>query len=105
VRALARKTEEERLLEMDEKIKKMQAEKQRLANQLKQKERKARTQKLIRMGGLLEKHLGITGEEETIKLIASFQKSILENKDRVNAMDINQARNILGIQVQSSKES
>lgn len=105
MRALARKTEEERLLEMDEKIKKMQAEKQRLANQVKQKERKIRTQKLIRMGGLLEKHLGITGEEETIKLIASFQRSIFENKDRVNAMDINQARNILGIQVESPKES
>ncbi|WP_437834678.1 hypothetical protein ACQRXC_29610 (plasmid) [Niallia taxi] len=102
---MARKSEEERLLDMDEKIKKMQAEKQRLANQVKQKERKARTQRLIRMGGLLEKYLGITGEEETIKLIASFQKSILENKDRVHAMDINQARNILGIQVENPKES
>ncbi|WP_451541579.1 hypothetical protein [Streptomyces sp. NPDC003631] len=95
---MARKTEEERLLEMDEKIKKMQAEKQRLANQLKEKERKSRTKRLIQIGALMEKHLKIEGEEEAIKLIASFQKAILERKEQIQAMDIHLAREILGIE-------
>ena len=95
MRALARKTEEERLIDLDEKIKKMQLEKQRLANQVRQKERKERTRRLIQVGGLIEKHFEIEGEEETIKLIASFKETVIKNKEKMLAMDIDQARKIL----------
>ena len=47
---LARRTEEERLVDLEEKIRKMQLEKQRLANQVRQKERKERTRRLIQVG-------------------------------------------------------
>lgn len=92
---MARKTEEERLIDLDEKIKKMQLEKQRLANQVRQKERKERTRRLIQVGGLIEKHFEIEGEEETIKLIASFKETVIKNKEKMLAMDIDQARKIL----------
>jgi len=97
VRALARKTEEERLIDLEEKIRKMQLEKQRLANQVRQKERKERTRRLIQVGGLIEKHFEIEGEEETIKLIASFKEVVAKNKEKILEMNIDQARKILRI--------
>jgi hypothetical protein len=97
VRALARRTEEERLVDLEEKIRKMQLEKQRLANQVRQKERKERTRRLIQVGGLIEKHFEIEGQEETIKLIASFKEVVLKNKNKMLAMDINDARKVLKI--------
>jgi len=97
VRALARKTEEERLIDLDEKIKKMQLEKQRLENQVRQKERKERTRRLIQVGGLIEKHFEIKGEEEVIKLIVSFKESVEKNKEKILSLDIDQARKILKI--------
>ena len=94
---LARRTEEERLVDLEEKIRKMQLEKQRLANQVRQKERKERTRRLIQVGGLIEKHFEIEGEEETIKLIASFKESVVNNKEKILDLDIDQARTILKI--------
>lgn len=96
---MARKTEEERMMDLDEKIKRMQLEKQRLANQVKQKERKERTRRLIQIGALMEKHFEFEGEEEAIKLIASFQDSVLKNKDKIKQLNINVAREKLGIEL------
>lgn len=99
MRALARRTEEERLVDLEEKIRKMQLEKQRLENQVRQKERKERTRRLIIMGGLLEKHLGIKSEEEAIKMIASFQDPIMKNKEKMKQLDIEVAKQKLGIEL------
>ncbi|UQZ76242.1 hypothetical protein C2I17_17720 [Niallia circulans] len=92
---MARRTEEERLVDLEEKIRKIQLEKQRLANQVRQKERKERTRRLIQVGGLMEKHFEIEGEEEVIKLIASFKEVVEKNKEKMLAMDIDHARKIL----------
>ncbi len=100
MRALARRTEEERLIDLEEKIKKMQLEKQRLANQVRQKERKERTRRLIQVGGLIEKYLEIDGEEEAIKLIAYFKEDVVKNKEKILKMDIEQARKILQINIE-----
>ncbi|MEK4444360.1 MULTISPECIES: conjugal transfer protein TraD [unclassified Niallia] len=97
---MARRTEEERLVDLEEKIRKMQLEKQRLANQVRQKERKERTRRLIQVGGLIEKHFEIEGEEEIIKLIASFKKDVVKNKEKILKMDIEQARKILQINLE-----
>ncbi|MCM3364792.1 conjugal transfer protein TraD [Niallia sp. MER TA 168] len=97
---MARRTEEERLIDLEEKIKKMQLEKQRLANQVRQKERKERTRRLIQVGGLIEKYLEIDGEEEAIKLIAYFKEDVVKNKEKILKMDIEQARKILQINIE-----
>jgi len=68
-----------------------------LANQVRQKERKERTRRLIQVGGLIEKHFEIEGEEETIKLIASFKEVVAKNKEKILEMNIDQARKILRI--------
>lgn len=43
----------------------------------------------------MEKHFEIEGEEEAIKLIASFKEVVEKNKEKMLAMDINHARKIL----------
>ncbi|NMO80140.1 conjugal transfer protein TraD [Niallia alba] len=96
---MARRTEEERLVDLEEKIRKMQMEKQRLANQVRQKERKERTRRLIQVGGLIEKYFEIKGEEETIKLIVSFKESVEKNKEKILSLDIDQARKILQVHI------
>lgn len=52
-----RKTESEKIKELEEKIAQMKAQKQKLENRQKEKERKARTKRLIQIGALAEKHI------------------------------------------------
>lgn len=52
-----RKTEIERIKDLEEKIAQMKAQKQRLENRQKEKERKARTRRLIQIGALAEKYI------------------------------------------------
>lgn len=52
-----RKTENERIKELEEKIAQMKAQKQKLENRQKEKERKARTKRLIQIGALAEKYI------------------------------------------------
>lgn len=52
-----RKTESEKIKELEEKIAQMKAQKQKLENRQKEKERKARTKRLIQIGALAEKYI------------------------------------------------
>lgn len=97
---MARKSKKERMMDLDEKIKLMQLEKQRLANELKQKERKERTRRLIKLGAIMESQYEVTdNEEEAIKVLAYCKESVLKNKESIRNMDINVARKILGIEI------
>lgn len=60
---MARPTDEERLERMSEKIEEIKARKQRLQAKIKERERKARTRRLIQVGALFEKYLMNKGEE------------------------------------------
>lgn len=51
-----RRTGEERLLEIDEKLKQLQAQKQSLMKREQEKSRKERTRRLIQLGALAEKY-------------------------------------------------
>ena len=53
----SKKTESERIKELEEKIAQMKAQKQKLENRQKEKERKARTKRLIQIGALAEKYI------------------------------------------------
>ena len=77
---------------MKKKIKEMEAKKQQLDARVKEKERKARTKRLIEVGALIEKHFEIQGEEEALKMIYSFRDAINKNKDRMLDLDIEMVR-------------
>ncbi|MFM9280885.1 hypothetical protein [Paenibacillus jiagnxiensis] len=51
-----RKSPEERLHEIDEKVKQLKARQQKIKSQVSQQERKARTRRLIQVGAMFEKY-------------------------------------------------
>lgn len=70
----SRRTEEERIAELDKKMQQLQAKKQLLAAQVKTKERKERTRKLIQIGALFEKVFDVHTLEEAERLMCELQK-------------------------------
>ncbi|KZR60602.1 hypothetical protein [Pseudobacillus badius] len=83
---MARKTDEERLRELEEKMQQLKAQKQQVASRLKEKERKARTKRLIEVGAIFEKHFKITGPEEAEKVALILSKYVEVNKEKFFAM-------------------
>ncbi len=62
-----KRTDEEILQELEEKIEKMKAKKQQVEARKKEKERKERTRRLIQVGAIFEKYFEIQSEEEAEK--------------------------------------
>ncbi|MGG3806411.1 hypothetical protein [Metabacillus fastidiosus] len=89
---LGRKTEEERLLELDEQRPTIKARKQQLESRMREKERKARTKRLIEVGAIFEKQFEIEGQEGAEKLVLVLKKSVLKRKEKIMRMDIEQLR-------------
>lgn len=61
---MTRRTEEERLAELDQRMEQLKAKKQRLQSQVSQKERKARTRRLIQIGAIFEQYFGVQINEQ-----------------------------------------
>ena len=57
-------TYEEKLRKLDEQEQQLKAKRRRLIAQHSQEERKARTRRLIQLGGMAEKYLGVLDREE-----------------------------------------
>lgn len=83
---MVRKSDIERLQELDEQMEKMKARRQQLESRLKEKERKERTKRLIEVGAIFEKYFDIKGQEEAEKIAIAFKHSVLKNKDKVLEM-------------------
>lgn len=66
---MARKSEKERLLEVEQKIEQLRAQKQQLETRVKEKERKERTRRLIQIGAVFEKWWDVQTPEEAEALI------------------------------------
>ena len=66
---MARKTDEERLKELEEKMEQIKARKQQVESRLKEKERKERTRRLIQMGAIFEKYFDIVGVDQAEKML------------------------------------
>lgn len=73
---------EERIEEMDQKIKQLESQKQTLIARKKEKKRKERTRCLIQIGGIMA-HLGI----DTLEKANRFQKAFEENDQFRNYID------------------
>lgn len=79
---MARKTDQERLQELEEKMEQIKKKKQQLANRLQVKERKERTRRLIEVGAIFEKYFEIEGQEEAEKIAISLKNYVETNKDK-----------------------
>lgn len=83
---MARKSDEERLRELEEQMDKIKARKQQLESRLKEKERKARTKRLIEVGAIFEKYFDIKGQEEAEKLAIGIKPYVVKNKEKILSM-------------------
>jgi len=72
-KAKAKASDAERLAKLDQKIDQLKAQKQALEARAKEKERKARTRRLIQNGALAEMYLGCEGVEPEV-----FEKALQE---------------------------
>jgi ATP-dependent Clp protease ATP-binding subunit ClpA len=81
-RNMPRKSELERLQEIEQKIVQLRAQKQQLEARVKQKERKERTRRLIQIGATFEKWWDVRTHEEADWLIKSLEAQGLD-PDRI----------------------
>jgi len=83
-----KRTDEAILQELEEKIEKMKAKKQQIEARKKEKERKARTRRLIQVGAIFESHFDIQSEEEAEKIAKALQSYVGRNKDKILHHDV-----------------
>ncbi len=89
---MARKTDEERLRELEKKIEQTKEKKQQLKNRLKQKERKERTRRLIQVGAIFEDYFDFEGVEKAQQYAYSFQDSARKNKETIERIDMEETK-------------
>lgn len=94
MKRMARKTDAERLLELEKKIEQIKVKKQQVESRLKEKERKERTRRLIQVGAIFEKYFEIEGQEEAEKVAVAFQRNVLKNKEKVVTMSLEQLKQL-----------
>ncbi|EST10240.1 hypothetical protein [Sporolactobacillus laevolacticus] len=79
---MVKKSEEDKLIELEKKIKQMQAKKQQLATIVKQKERKARTKRLIEVGAIFESYFEIEGKDQAETIAKKIQATVKAQKGK-----------------------
>lgn len=82
-----RKTDEERLQELEKKIKQIEARKKQVEARLKEKDRKARTKRLIEIGAIFEKYFALESKEEAEKIALAYQNNVLNKKSEILSDD------------------
>ena len=95
---VARKTDEERLQELQKKVEQLKARKQQVEMRLKEKDRKQRTKRLIEVGAIFEKYFEIEGKEEAEKIASAYQSNVLKKKSEILKNDIEKIKQLVGNQ-------
>lgn len=89
---LARKTDEERLRELEEKMEQIKARKQQVASRIQQKERKERTRRLIQVGAIFEKYFDVIGENQAEKVAYGMRDVVAKNKEKLLNIDVEKSK-------------
>ena len=89
---MARKTDVERLRELEEKMEQMKAKKQQIESRLKEKERKERTRRLIQVGAIFEKYFDIVGEDQAEKIAFGMKEIVEKNKEQLLNIDLEKSK-------------
>ena len=85
---MARKTDEERLKELEKKIEQIKVKKQQVESRLKEKQRKERTRRLIQVGAIFEKYFDIADVDQAEKIAFALKKHVENNKEKILAIDL-----------------
>ncbi|EWG08402.1 hypothetical protein [Cytobacillus firmus] len=85
---MPRKSDEERLQELEKQIEQMKARKQQVASRIQQKERKERTRRLIQVGAIFEKYFDIVGEDQAEKVAYGMKEAVQKHKDKLLNIDV-----------------
>lgn len=89
---MARKTDAERLQELEEKMEQMKAKKQQVESRIKQKERKERTRRLIQVGAIFEQYFGIIGENQAEKIAYGMKDVVEKHKEKLMNIDVEKSK-------------
>lgn len=89
---MTRKTDDERLQELEEKIAQIKAQKQQLANRIQTKERKERTRRLIQVGAIFEKYFDIVGEDQAEKVAYGLKDRAIKHKNELLRIDVEKSK-------------
>jgi hypothetical protein len=89
---MVRKTDDEKLQELEEKIAQIKAQKQQLANRIQTKERKERTRRLIQVGAIFEKYFDIVGEVQAEKVAYGLKDRAILHKNDLLRIDIEKSK-------------
>ena len=89
---MARKTDVERLRELEEKMEQIKARKQQVESRLKEKERKERTRRLIQVGAIFEKYFDIVGVDQAEKIAFGMKKIVEKNKEQLLNIDLEKSK-------------
>ncbi|MED4534226.1 hypothetical protein ABET51_15720 [Metabacillus fastidiosus] len=101
---MARKTEEERLRELDEQMEKIKARKQQLESRMREKERKARTKRLIEVGAIFEKYFDIVGEDQAEKIAYGMKELVEKHKVKLLDIDVERSKKANKVIYQTGEE-
>jgi len=100
---MARKTDLERIQELEEQMEKIKARKDQVESRLKEKERKARTKRLIEVGAIFEKYFEIEGQEQAEKIGIALRNYVAKNREQLLNMTHQELEN-LNNKIGDSKE-
>lgn len=75
---MARKSEQERLVELEQKMQQLKAQKQQIEARVKQKERKERTRRLVQIGAIFEKWCELQSVEEAEVIAKAISDQVKE---------------------------
>lgn len=90
---MAKKTDQERLQEIEVQMEKMKARKQQVESRMKEKARKERTKRLIETGAMFEKYFDIKSEEEAEQIAYGMREVVVKNKDKLKNIDVGKSKN------------
>lgn len=89
---MARKSDAERLQELEEKMEQIKARKQQVASRIQAKERKERTRRLIQVGAIFEKYFDIVGEDQAEKIAYGMKDAVQKHKEKLKTIDVEKSK-------------
>ncbi|RID87706.1 hypothetical protein D1953_04925 [Peribacillus asahii] len=85
---MARKTDAERLLELEKKLEQLKARKQQVESRMKEKERKERTRRLIQVGAIFEKYFDIEDVDQAEKIAFGMKGIVEKHREKLINIDL-----------------
>jgi len=89
---VARKTDAERLRELEKKMEKLKARKQQVESRMKEKERKERTRRLIQVGAIFEKYFEIEDIDQAEKIAFGMKEIVVKHRQELMNIDLKQSK-------------